>query len=52
MAIHRGRSRKPLYVSAVGCTLDHAAQSILSMYGPYRIPALLKLADRHARAGA
>ncbi len=52
VAIHRGRSRKPLYVSAVGCTVDHATRSILGMHGPYRIPALLKLADRHARTGA
>jgi deoxyribonuclease V len=48
--INRGRSRKPLFVSAIGCSVDQAARSILSMYGPYRIPTLLKLADHHARA--
>ncbi len=48
--IYRGKSKKPLFVSAIGCSVDQAAQSILSMHGPYRIPTLLKLADRHARA--
>ena len=48
--IHRGKSKKPLFVSAVGCSVEKAAQSILSMHGPYRIPTLLKLADHHARA--
>lgn len=46
----RGRSRKPLYVSAGGCTLDRAAWAVRSMHGPYRIPTLLKLADEHARS--
>ena len=49
--IHRGRSRKPLSISAVGCALDYAAHSVLSMHGPFRIPTLLKLADRLAREG-
>jgi hypothetical protein len=48
--IHRGRSRKPLFVSAAGCPVQEAARSILSMHGPYRIPTLLKQADHHARA--
>jgi deoxyribonuclease V len=48
--INRGRSRKPLFVSAIGCPVEEAARSILSMHGPHRIPTLLKLADRHARA--
>ena len=47
--INRGRSRKPLLVSAIGCSVDEAARSILSMHGPYRIPTLLKLADQQAR---
>jgi deoxyribonuclease V len=49
--ILRGRSRKPLFVSAIGCPVDQAARSILGMHGQYRIPTLLKLADHHARAG-
>ncbi len=47
--IIRGRSAKPLFVSALGCPLDHAARSIQRMHGPHRIPTILKLADRHAR---
>lgn len=47
--IIRGRSQKPLYVSAIGCRLDQAADSIKRMHGPYRIPTLLKLADQYAR---
>jgi len=48
--ICRGRSKKPLFVSAVGCTTEQAACCIASMHGPYRIPTLLKTVDRHARA--
>ncbi len=50
--ICRGKSRRPLFVSAMGCSMDYAAQSILGMHGPYRIPTLLKLADHHARGNA
>ncbi len=49
--INRGRSKKPLYISAVGCPVEQAAESIMSMHGPYRIPTLLKLADQYARCG-
>jgi deoxyribonuclease V len=48
--ITRGRSAKPLFVSAVGCSLDYAARSIQGMHGPHRIPTILKLADQHARS--
>jgi deoxyribonuclease V len=49
--ILRGRSRKPLFVSAIGCNVQRAARLVASMHGPYRIPTLLRLADRHARPG-
>lgn len=49
--IHRGRSRRPLFVSAAGDPLGQAAEAIVDMHGPYRIPTLLRLADRAARAG-
>ena len=49
MAINRGGSVKPLLVSAIGCSLDEAAAAVLAMHGPYRIPTLLRLADRLAR---
>jgi deoxyribonuclease V len=48
-SIRRGRSAKPLFVSALGCPLDHAARAVLGMHGPHRIPTLLGLADRCAR---
>jgi deoxyribonuclease V len=47
--VMRGRSVKPLFVSALGCPLERAARWVRDMHGPYRIPTLLKLADRHAR---
>jgi deoxyribonuclease V len=47
--VHRGASKKPLYVSAIGCSLEHAARSIACMHGSYRTPTLLKAADRNAR---
>lgn len=47
--IPRGRSRKPLLVSAIGCPPVVAARRVASMHGPYRIPTLLRLADRLAR---
>lgn len=45
----RGRSAKPLFVSAAGCSLAAARRAVLSMHGPYRIPTLLRLADQYAR---
>jgi deoxyribonuclease V len=48
--VRRGESENPLYVSAVGCDLYEAAESILNMHGKYRIPTLLKEVDRIGRA--
>jgi deoxyribonuclease V len=48
--VRRGESENPLYVSAVGCDLDEAAESILNMHGEYRIPTMLKEVDRIGRA--
>jgi deoxyribonuclease V len=45
----RGRSRSPLYVTAVGMDLGEAASHIRAMHGPYRIPTLLKRADQLSR---
>ena len=49
--ILRGRSRKPLFVSAIGCTVQRAARLVSSMHGPHRIPTMQRLADRHAHLG-
>lgn len=45
----RGRSRKPLYVTADGIPGDKAADDIRMMAGPYRIPLMIKWADQTAR---
>lgn len=50
LPILRGRSRRPLYVSSIGCPLEDAARSILDMHGPFRIPTLMKTVDGHARS--
>ena len=47
--IRRGRSNKPLFVTAAGIESTVAANSILEMSGDFRIPTLLKLADSIAR---
>jgi deoxyribonuclease V len=51
VTVVRGRSAKPLFVSAIGCSIGAAAEAIVGMHGPYRIPTLLRLADRISRAG-
>ena len=45
----RGRSRKPLYVTAVGIRVERAKSLIKSMHGKGRIPTLLKRVDRLCR---
>lgn len=50
----RGTSLRPLWVTALGLEVDHAARLVASMHGAHRIPTLLGLVDRLARglAGA
>ena len=48
--IYRGKSNKPLYVTAAGLDLEQAKDYISSMYGGFRVPALLKKADQVCRA--
>jgi deoxyribonuclease V len=47
--ITRGKSKIPLYISAAGLSVRQAADHVHSMYGPYRIPTLLKRVDRLSR---
>jgi deoxyribonuclease V len=47
--IYRGKSKRPLYVTAAGIDEAEARQLILGMYGHYRIPVLLKRADQLCR---
>jgi deoxyribonuclease V len=49
--IVRGGGSAPLYVTAAGVDAATAATAIAAMHGPYRIPTLLKRADRLARDG-
>ncbi len=43
--VFRGKSKNPLYISAIGLELQAAAQCIQNMHGAYRIPTLLKTLD-------
>lgn len=47
--LNRGESSKPLYVTSIGNTTDDARGRIASMHGEFRIPTLLKQADRICR---
>lgn len=42
----RGKSKKPLFITAIGIELEDAVQKIERMDGEYRIPTLLKELDR------
>lgn len=45
----RGESQNPLYVTAAGASAEEAASWVKSMHGSFRIPTLIKLADRLSR---
>jgi deoxyribonuclease V len=49
LAVLRGQSRLPLWVSAVGVPVAQAAAGVAAMHGPHRLPTLLKRVDRLAR---
>ncbi|HIE10449.1 MAG TPA: endonuclease V [Kiritimatiellae bacterium] len=48
-SVFRGRSRRPLYVTAAGLDVDFAAAMIERMAGAGRIPTLIRWADSLAR---
>ncbi len=50
IAVCRGESRAPLFVSAVGMAAEEAAAHVAEMNGPYRVPTLLKQVDALARS--
>ena len=50
IAVVRGSSRRPLYITSVGLPVETAAQAVAKMHGRHRIPTLLKLADRLSRS--
>jgi deoxyribonuclease V len=45
----RGKSTKPLYITAIGLSLDEAKKHIGEMHGTFRIPTLLKKVDQLSR---
>lgn len=45
----RGQSILPLFVSAIGCDVDEAAEKVRTMHGPHRLPTLLKRVDQLCR---
>ena len=48
----RGQSLRPLHVTAAGMDTGRAAALVAVMHGEHRVPTLLRLADRLARAAA
>ena len=50
--VFRGRSRRPLYVTAAGVDPSWAARNIERMHGQHRIPRLLKRVDRLCRSAS
>ena len=47
--VYRGISKRPLYVTSKGLTLEKAKYYVKKMYGKYRLPYLTKLADSICR---
>src|SRR5207253_1498745 len=45
MELRRGKSGKPLYISAIGIELDRAVIFVKQMHGNYRMPDILKKLD-------
>jgi len=49
IAILRGESQRPLYITAAGISAQVAADQVKRMHGPHRIPTLLKQVDSLCR---
>jgi deoxyribonuclease V len=49
IAVTRGESAAPLFITAAGLDPRVAAAHVVAMHGPFRIPTLLKRADTLAR---
>lgn len=45
MEVYRGKSEKPLYVSAIGIDKETVAIKVKNMHGIYRFPTILKTLD-------
>ncbi len=51
IAVRRGTSSRPLYITAAGMPRADAADLIKHMAGPHRLPNALRRADTLARHG-
>ncbi|AKU96580.1 Endonuclease V [Labilithrix luteola] len=49
VAVLRGESKQPVFVTAIGMDVAKAADAVAHMAGEFRIPTLLKLVDQLAR---
>jgi deoxyribonuclease V len=49
IAVLRGDSSRPLYVTALGTELETAAADVQRMHGRFRLPTMLKRVDRLCR---
>jgi deoxyribonuclease V len=49
VALLRGESARPLFVSAVGISIDDAVAGVRAMHGAHRLPTLLQRVDHLAR---
>lgn len=49
--VYRGKSKKPLYVTAYGMLSTEAASKVAAMAGSYRIPDMLAQVDRATKEG-
>lgn len=47
----RGKSKKPIYVTAIGFDLEEATNKIQDMYGEFRMPYLLSQLDQMTKNG-
>jgi deoxyribonuclease V len=45
VALYRGESKKPLYVSTIGIEIATAVTNLQKMHGDFRIPSILKELD-------
>ncbi len=51
VTITRGKSKKPLFISSVNIPVEEAAKLVAGMDGAFRIPTLIRLADKVCRGG-
>lgn len=49
VAVVRGSSTRPLYVTSAGMDVEIAAKHVAEMHGEFRLPTILKRVDRLAR---